>query len=121
MSIFHVYVLASEESEGLVKVRKANNLSRTRHLARMGYAGRADWMHVATFPVDSNHNALALESLINAKLSNQGYKVPRMSWVNLINKRKSYADECFTCTKEHAISVANDMAEVLNKHVVDVR
>lgn len=117
---FHVYVLVSAKNEDLIKVGKANNLLRAHHLARMGYAGRTDWMHVATFPLDSNHNALALESLINAKLSNQGYKVPRMSWVNLINKRESYADECFSCTKEHAIAVANQMADVIHCHVATV-
>ena len=117
---FHVYVLMSEKAGEMVKVGKANNLSRTRHLARMGYAGRSDWVHIASFPMKSNHDALALESLINAKLSNQGYKIPRMSWTNLMNQRKSYADECFTCSKEHAISVANEMADVVNSHVVDI-
>jgi len=114
---FHVYVLTSEEPGCLLKVGKANNLSRIPHLVRMKYAGRNDWVHVASFPVASNLDALALEILVHAKLSNQGYKVPRMPWVNRINKRKSYADECFSCSKEHAISVATDMAHIVNNDI----
>ena len=75
---FHVYILISQGSEHLVKVGKANNLSRTRSLARMGYAGRRDWMHVASFPMKSNYAAIALESLVIAKLSSQGHKLSRM-------------------------------------------
>lgn len=116
---FHVYILVSEKEKGLIKVGKTNNLRRTRHLARMGYGGRSDWEHVVSFPLQSNHDALALESLVNAKLSNQGYKVPRMSWVNLINEKLSYADECFTCSKEHAIDVVHKMAGVIQSHIVD--
>lgn len=113
---FHVYILVSKQEECLLKVGKTNNLKRTRHLARMGYAGRSDWEHVASFPVKTSHDALALESLINAKLTNQGYKLPRVSWRNLVNEKLSYADECFTCSKEHAISVADSMAGVVQDH-----
>lgn len=114
---FHVYILVSQSSESVVKVGKANNLSRTRSLARMGYAGRRDWSHIASFPMNSNHGALALESLVIAKLSNQGYKLPRMSWTNLINGKPSYADECFSCSAEHAITVANHMASLIEQHI----
>lgn len=114
---FHVYILVSKVGESLVKVGKANNVGRTRALARMGYAGRSDWLHLVSFPMKSNHDAIALESLIIAKLSNHGYKVPRMSWTNLINEKPSYADECFSCSAEHAISVAKEMAQVLEEHV----
>lgn len=103
----------------MVKVGKSNNRSRTSSLARMGYAGRSDWKHVATFPVRSNHDALALEALIIAKLSNQGYRVPRMAWINLINEKLSYADDCFTCSIEHAIKVAHEMADVFCNHVAE--
>ena len=114
---FHVYILVSQGSENLVKVGKANNLSRTRSLARMGYAGRDDWSHIASFPMSSNHEALALENLVIAKLANQGHKLSRMSWTNLINGKPSYADECFSCSAEHAITVANDMASLLEQHL----
>ena len=114
---FHVYILVSQDSEGLVKVGKANNLSRTRSLARMGYAGKIDWIHVASFPMNSNHEAIALESLIIAKLSNQGHKLARMSWKNRINGKNSYADECFSCSSDHAIAVANEMASILDQYI----
>lgn len=114
---FHVYVLASQESGNLVKVGKANNLTRTRSLARMGYADRGDWTHIASFPVNSNHEALALESLVIAKLSNQGHKLPRMPWTNRINGKPSYADECFSCSSEHAIAVADEMAVLIAQHI----
>ncbi|WP_304524966.1 GIY-YIG nuclease family protein [Halomonas sp. I5-271120] len=114
---FHVYILVSEGEENVVKVGKANNLSRTRSLARMGYAGKDDWLHIASFPMNSNHEALALESLVIAKLSNQGHKLPRVSWKNLINGKPSYADECFSCSAEHAIAVASDMATLLEQHL----
>lgn len=113
---FHVYVLASE-SRGMVKVGKANNLTRTKSLARMGYAGASDWMHLASFPVSSNHEAIALEGMVIARLSNQGHKLPRLSWTNLINSRPSFADECFSCNAEHAISIAREMSEVFHVHV----
>lgn len=58
---FHVYILVSQDSDQLVKVGKANNLSRTRSLARMGYAGKGNWMHIASFPMNSNHEARPLE------------------------------------------------------------
>lgn len=114
---FHVYILVSQSGESVVKVGKANNLSRTRSLARMGYAGRHDWSHIASFPMNSNHEALALESLVIAKLSNQGHKLPRMSWTNLINGKPSYADECFSCSAEHAITVSNEMALLIEQHI----
>ena len=114
---FHVYILVSQESEDLIKVGKANNLSRTRSLARMGYAGRGDWTHIASFPMNSDHEAIALESLVIAKLSNQGHKLPRMSWTNRINGKPSYADECFSCSSSHAITVANEMASLLEQHI----
>lgn len=114
---FHVYVLVSQGDKALVKVGKANNLRRTRSLARMGYAGRSDWQHIASFPANSNDDALALESMINARLSNQGHKLSRMSWKNLINGKPSYADECFSCTPEHAILVANNMAYLLEQYI----
>ena len=114
---FHVYILVSQESEDLVKVGKANNLSRTRSLARMGYAGRGDWTHIASFPMNSDHEAIALESLVIAKLSNQGHKLPRMSWTNRINGKPSYADECLSCSSSHAITVANEMASLLEQHI----
>ena len=113
---FHVYILASQ-SIGMVKVGKANNLRRTISLARMGYAGATDWVHLASFPVSSNQEAIALESMIIARLSNQGYKLPRLQWANLINSRPSFADECFTCPSEHAISIACQMSEVFHIHV----
>lgn len=113
---FHVYVLASE-SRGMVKVGKANNLNRTVALARMGYADASDWVHMASFPVFSNHEAVALESMVIARLSNQGYKLPRLQWTNLTNRRPSFADECFSCPAEHAISVACQMSETLCLHV----
>ena len=114
---FHVYILVSQKAGGLVKVGKANNLSRTRSLARMGYAGRGDWMHVASFPMNSNHEAIALESLMIAKLSNQGHKIPRISWTNRINGKASYADECFSCGSDHAITVADEMASLVEQHI----
>jgi hypothetical protein len=113
---FHVYVLASR-SRGMVKVGKANNLRRTISLARMGYAGASDWVHIASFPLFSNHEAIALESMIIARLSNQGYKLPRLQWTNLINSRSSFADECFTCSSEYAISIACQMSAVFHIHV----
>jgi hypothetical protein len=113
---FHVYVLSSD-SRGMVKVGKANNLKRTTSLARMGYAGASDWLHVASFPVSSNHEAIALEGMVIARLSNQGHKLPRLRWTNLTNDRPSFADECFSCTAEHAIAVARMMSEVFHVHV----
>ena len=114
---FHVYILASNQHDRLLKIGKTNNLRRTKHLTRMGYAGRCDWTHVASFPVQSSQDALALESMIIAKLTNQGQREPRMPWINLINERLSYADECFTCSVDHAISVALEMSEVVQAHV----
>lgn len=114
---YHVYILISRSGRNLVKVGKANNLSRVRSLSRMGYAGRNDWQHMASFPTNSNGEAIALESLIGAKLANQGYKLPRISWKNLINGKASYADECFSCSPDHAISVAEEMATLMVKHV----
>ena len=114
--IFHVYVLASE-STAMVKVGKTNNRNRTLALVRMGYAGASDWVHLASFPVASNHEAYALESMVIARLCNRGHKVPRLKWRNLINNRPSLADECFSCSIEHAIAVADEMSSVLHKYV----
>lgn len=113
---FHVYVLASE-SRGMIKVGKANNVRRTISLAQMGYAGAPDWKHLASFPVASNHEAIALESMIIARLCNEGHKLPRLPWINLINNRPSFADECFSCTADHAISIAYKMSEIFDGFV----
>ena len=114
---FHVYILVSESDKNLIKIGKANNLNRPRSFSRMGYAGKDDWYQVVSFPMGSDHEAIALESFIIAKLSNQGYKIPRVSWKNLINGKPSYADECFSCSVGHAIEIANEMSGVLQKYL----
>lgn len=114
---FHVYILASKSRNNFVKVGKTNNLFRVQGLVDMQYADIADWEQKASFPLTSNHAATALESMINSKLSNQGHKRPRLPWTNKINNRASFADECYSCTCEHAISIANELAEVYQKYV----
>lgn len=115
---YHVYILFSPSDKGLVKVGKANNITRVKALVRMCYANRADWRQIASFPVNSDHDALALEAMINAKLSNQGLKIPRTPWINRINGRPSYADECFSCEPDHAVSVAHKLSEALQVHIL---
>ena len=109
---FHVYILHSKATQ-MIKVGKTRGFARHAALARMGYAGANDWSLCATFVVDSNHEALALESMVIAHLSNRQYKVPRLQWVNLINQRPSFADECFSCTVDIAVEAANAMLEIL--------
>ncbi len=77
---YHVCVLVSRTGQNLVKVGKANNLSRVRAFSRMGYADRNDWEHMASFPMSSNGEAIAIERLIAAKLANQGHRLSRMAW-----------------------------------------
>lgn len=115
--IFHVYVLASA-SERIIKVGKSNNTSRVPALARMCYGGAHDWCQVKMFPVDSNHAAVAIESMIHARLANEGYRRGRFSWINKLNLRESFADECFTCSAEHAIAVGQEMFSIYRTHIV---
>jgi hypothetical protein len=118
---YHVYILRSID-RNMVKVGKANNLFRVKALAGMRYGGASDWQQIVSFPLQSDHAALALEAMINARLSDQGHKIPRFSWVNYLNKRPSFADECFQCDLTHALAVAQEMAAVFDSHVaVEVR
>ncbi|NYT70466.1 GIY-YIG nuclease family protein [Pusillimonas noertemannii] len=114
---FHVYILSTEDGK-MIKVGKANNTQRTRHLARMGYAGFKDWVHVATFPMCSDHAATALEAMLISRLASAEYRVPRISWENQLNGRKSYADECFRCDAYRAIQAALELSQVYFEHVV---
>ena len=113
---YHVYILFSSTLQW-VKVGKSNNTRRTIDLARMGYAGAEDWAHMASFPVQSDHEAIALESMIISRLSHKDFKIPRQEWINKINGRRSYADECFSCSVDQAISIACHMLTVLIHHV----
>lgn len=113
---FHVYILTSK-LRSIVKVGKANSKRRTLALIRMGYADATGWKHVASFPVLSDSEAVALESMIIARLDQKGMKVPRLQWTNLVNGRPSLADECFQCTVDEAIETAEQMLNVLRKHV----
>jgi hypothetical protein len=105
------------KDEPWIKVGKTNNLKRTKDLIRMGYGGRDDWEHIATFPTISNHDANALEGLVIAELANKNLRLRRLSWVNLINGKDSYADECFRCSPESAIETAIRMSWVINKYL----
>lgn len=113
---FHVYILSTETGK-MIKVGKANNTYRTRHLARMGYAGFTDWIQVATFPMSTNHAAIALESMLISRLADANHQISRMSWTNLQNGRDSYADECFSCGADLAIQAAQELSQVYSEHV----
>jgi len=78
----------------------------------MQYASAKDWIQIATFPVDSSHAATAIESMAISRLTNQGFNKGRVQWINPLNNRESWADECFSCEVEHAISVVHEMAGV---------
>ncbi|WP_153042003.1 GIY-YIG nuclease family protein [Xanthomonas floridensis] len=112
----HVYILASE-SQGLVKVGKSNNARRVPHLIEMCYGGAEDWRQVGIFSLASNHAAVAVESMIHARLANQGFRRGRFPWLNRLNNRPSFADECFTCSAEHAISTSEHMVSVYQASV----
>ncbi|WP_372360518.1 GIY-YIG nuclease family protein [Xanthomonas axonopodis pv. poinsettiicola] len=111
-----MYVLASQ-SQALVKVGKSNNAKRVPALVAMCYGGADDWLHVRSFAVDSNQAAIAVESMIHARLANQGFRRDRFPWVNRLTTRPSFADECFTCTPEHAIKVGEHMVSVYSSRV----
>lgn len=113
---YHVYILASDV-RGLVKIGKSNNAKRVPSLVKMGYGGAEDWRQVITLSVDSNHAALAVEGMIHARLANQGFRCTRFSWVNRLNNRQSFADECFTCSAEHAVAVGEHMLAVYHSSV----
>ena len=116
MKNFHVYVLASD-SLALVKIGKSNNDRRIPALVAMCYGGAEDWRQVKVFPVNSNQAAVAVESMVHARLSNEGFRRSRFQWKNRKNGRPSYADECFTCSPEHAISVGEHMVCVYRSSV----
>ena len=102
----------------MIKVGKSNNLKRVPSFNLMGYAGITDWEQQLTLLVDSNEAALAIESMINAKLSNQGYLRPKIMWDDL-NKpgRRVGATECYKCDIEHAINTGIKMAEVYDEFI----
>ena len=102
----------------MVKVGKANNLKRAQKLNDYGYAGVTDWEQKITLPTDSNEAALALESMINAKLTKQGFLRDKIMWDDLLKPgRRVGATECYDCSVEHAINVGIEMAEILEKYV----
>lgn len=115
---FHVYILRSESNPQMVKVGKANNLKRVPYFNKAGYAGVTDWAQVFSLPTDSNESALALESMICAKLASQGYLRPKIMWDDLTKPgRRVGATECYCCHIDHALRVANEMARVHREFV----
>jgi hypothetical protein len=102
----------------MVKVGKSNNLKRAPDLNNYGYAGVTDWEQKVTLLTDSNASALALESMINVKLSNEGYLRPKIMWDDLKKPgRRVGATECYNCHVDHAINVGIDMADIYEKYV----
>jgi hypothetical protein len=117
-SYYHVYVLSSRSNQNMVKVGKSNNLKRAPDLNNYGYAGVTDWEQKVTLLTDSNASALALESMINVKLSNEGYLRPKIMWDDLKKPgRRVGATECYNCHVDHAINVGIDMADIYEKYV----
>jgi hypothetical protein len=102
----------------MVKVGKSNNLKRALKLNDYGYAGVTDWEQKITLLTDSNEAALALESMIHAKLANQGHLLSKIMWDDLLKPgRRVGATECYKCHINHAINVGVEMAEVFEKYV----
>lgn len=115
---FHVYILASASDPHMVKVGKANNLKRPAYFRKAGYAGVTDWQQVVTIAADSNEAAFAIESMLKAKLYNQGFLRPKKMWDDLkVTGRRVGATECFNCHFDHAIDVGIEMAEIYEKFV----
>lgn len=115
---FHVYILVSESDPHMVKVGKANNLKRPAYFREAGYAGVSDWQQVVTIATDSNEAAFAIESMIKAKLYNEGYLRPKIIWNDLkIPGRRVGATECFNCHIDHAIELGVRMADIYEKHI----
>ena len=115
---YHVYILCSRSNESMVKVGKSNNLKRAPDLNNYGYAGITDWEQKITLFADSNEAALALESMINAKLANQGYLLPKIMWDDLKKPgRRVGATECYKCHIDHAINIGIAMAQVYEKYI----
>ncbi|WP_145981761.1 hypothetical protein [Vibrio algivorus] len=115
---YHVYILCSRSDEYMVKVGKSNNLKRAPKLNDYGYAGITDWEQKVTLHVDSNEGALALESMINVKLTKQGYLLPKIMWDDLLKPgRRVGATECYNCHIDYAVKVGVEMAEVYEKYV----
>ncbi|GEM_PF-5767159 len=104
----------------MVKVGKSNNLKRVAYFSEAGYAGITDWVQIATFVSESNEAALALESMINAKLKNQGYLLPKIMWDDLkVPGRRVGATECYSCSYDHAIKVALQMSGIYEEHIAE--
>lgn len=115
---FHVYILSSEANPHMVKVGRTNNLKRALYFSEAGYAGVTDWQQMVTFLVDSNEAALALESMINAKLTNQGFRRPKIMWDDVtIPGRRAGATECYCCHIDHAVAVGVEMARIYDDFV----
>lgn len=115
---YHVYILCSRSNQNMVKVGKSNNLKRAPDLNNYGYAGVTDWEQKITLLVASNEAAFALESMINVKLSNQGYLRPKIMWDDLKKPGRNVgAKECYKCHIDHAINVGIEMAEIYEKYV----
>lgn len=102
----------------MVKVGKANNLNRIPYFNEAGYANVTDWEHALTLLVESNEAALALESMINAKLTNQGYKLAKIMWNDLkVPNRRVGATECYNCHIDHAIEAGINMSNIYHSFV----
>jgi hypothetical protein len=115
---FHVYILFSKANPSCVKVGKANNLKRVPYFSEAGYAGITDWIKALTLVVNSNHAAFALEAMINSKLNNLGYALPKIFWDDLkVEGRRVGATECYNCQIDKTITIGVEMADVYDKWI----
>lgn len=102
----------------MVKIGKSNNLKRALKLNDYGYAGITDWEQKITLLAESNEAALALESMINVKLANQGHLLPKIMWDDRLKPgRRVGATECYKCHIDYAIYVGIEMAKIYEEYV----
>jgi len=124
---YHVYIIESESDQGFIKVGKTNNTSRVKELNKMGYAGKTDYIQKASILAHSDTSALALEGMINSKLSQLGHKLDKIMWFDLVNKKRIAKGKPVGATEMYrapislvisvALHAANTFASFMNEDV----
>lgn len=120
---YRVYILSSKSDPEYIKVGKTNNIHRVPHLSRMNYGNKQDWEEIHSLHTTNDVEAYALESMVSAKLTKLGYKLPKVMWNDTWDKKRIEsgkligATELFRAPIDLVLSVAKEAEAIFVSYI----